>query len=289
MRLTTIVPYFGNTLSFEDTLAAVLRYASHDCEVIVAHDGRFVDTWQLGDAIRVVESVESNSLAAILNEALDTANGQFVGIVRPGVEWDDCPLKHLTAVTEDTNVASVSGPIQSELSRNATVCSGVRHDFGFNRKLTRGKPLGPPSWFGFYRKSALECLGGFDETIADHYLDLDTALALQNLGFACKLVSDLTATVDRPKRIQRESEQVHGLSAQRAIRRHADESWGLAILSGAKELLCSAVSPSHLVHLGGRLKAGQFRRHDNQFADRVAVACKKRLAQQKLDRLPRAA
>ncbi len=289
MRLTTIVPYFGNTLSFEDTLASVLRYASDDLEVIVAHDGRFVDTWQLGDAIRVIESSDCNSLAAILNVALDAANGEFIGVVRPGVEWAVDPLEHLQQVSADSNVASVSGLLQSQFSRSTLICSGVRHDFGFNRKLTRGKPLGPSSWFGFFRKSALDYLNGFDETIADHYLDLDTALALQNLGFACKLIPDLTAEIDHPKQILLESEQVHGLSAQRAIRRHADESWGLALLSSAKELLCSAVSPSHLIHLGGRLKAGQFRRHDNQFADRIAVACKKRLAQQKLDRLPRAA
>ena len=289
MRLTTIVPYFGNTLSFEDTLAAVLRYHNGQTQVIVAHDGRFVDTWQLGDEIEIVEARQGNSLAAILNAALEVASGEFVAVVRPGIEWTMDPIPVLIEAAENPNVASVSGPIQSPLSRQSVICTGVRNDFGFNRKITRGKPLGPTSWFGFYRTSALECIGGFDETIADHYLDLDTALTLQNLGFACRLDSKLTAELDRPKRILRESEQGHGLSAQRAIRRHADESWGFAILSAAKELVCSAVSPAHLTHLGGRLKARQFRRHDNQFADRIAIASKKRLAQLKLDGIPRAA
>jgi hypothetical protein len=288
MRLTTIVPWFGNTSCFDETLASVLHHADEGAQTIVVHDGRFIDTYGLGNAIDSVEISGEATLAKLLNAGLAAAEGSVICVLRPGVELTSESVDQLAEVFADTNVGSVSGQLLSPRSTDKLVCAGVEASFGFSRKLVgddmivsrrnlqRTKPVGPTLWAAFYRVSALNSIGGFDETVESQYLDLDVALALQQAGFTCRFVADVTASMDIVKPFYREADQTHGRSAQRAIRRHGNESFGRAIISGVGELVVGMVNPSRLVHLSQRFLAGKFSRHDRVFADRLEMVSKKR-------------
>ena len=52
--LSIIVPFTGQTESFETTLASVLQNRPARAEVIVAHAGRYDDPWGLKDEVQFV-------------------------------------------------------------------------------------------------------------------------------------------------------------------------------------------------------------------------------------------
>lgn len=294
MRLTTIVPCLGNTTGCDETLASVLHHASPDSQTIVVHDGQFVDTYGLGDAIDTIEVADKPSLAKLLNAGLQAASGDIVCVLRAGAELTCDPAPRLADAFSDSSVGSVSGQMLSLRSLDKLVCSGIEASFGFNRRLAgddmiassrnlgRTKPLGPTLWAGFYRRSALNLVGGFDETVEDSYLDLDIALTLKQAGFVCRFEAEVTSSMDLVKPFYREADRAHGRSAQRSIRRHGNESFGRAILSGGSELISAMVNPSKLVHFSQRLLAGKFARHDRSFADRIEAVAKNRKLEQGL-------
>ena len=288
MRLTTIIPWFGNTSCFDETLASALHHAAADAQTIVVHDGRFIDTYGLGDAIESVEISGEATLAKLLNAGLAMAEGSVVCVLRPGVELTSGSFDQLAEAFADINVGSVSGQLLSPRSLDKLVCSGVEAGFGFSRKLAgddmvvsrrnlqRTAPVGSTLWAGFYRVNALDVVGGFDETIDCQYLDLDIALSLNQAGYTCQFVPEVAASMDVVKPFYREADRTHGRSAQRSIRRHGNESFGRAIVSGVGELFGGIVNPSRLIHLSQRFLAGKFARHDRAFADRMEEVARKR-------------
>lgn len=95
-RLTIIVPHFGETESFENSLASVLQHRPDDCEILVPHAGDYNDPFELGDEVRFVDA-SSASLVRQVAEAAEIARGRFVHVVADGhvatPGWTDAALK----------------------------------------------------------------------------------------------------------------------------------------------------------------------------------------------------
>ncbi len=84
-RLTIVVPYNGDSDSFESTLVSVLQHRPDACEVIVPHAGDYDDPFDLGDEVRFVNA-DSVCFTQQIGEAAAVALGRFVHVVSDGYQ-----------------------------------------------------------------------------------------------------------------------------------------------------------------------------------------------------------
>lgn len=288
-RFSILIPLVGNARLFDDTLASILRNRPSNCQIVIAHDGSYLDPYHLDNEVEIVATSGPSNLAKLINAAMEVATHDLIAAFRPGIEVGENWHKPIEQAFADNPKTAAVSPIIIAASRTDTaIAAGVNCDFGLNRKLVGTKSklarrtfdkadhqlIGPTSWAAFYRRSVLEMIGQIDESLDSLYVDLDIALSIEALGFQSQLAPDCVVEIERAKMILQESEQPHGLSAQRAIRRHADESYGRAIVSAALEIISSPVNGSRIQHVIQRLGAGKFRRSDRAFADRLDAQAK---------------
>jgi len=231
--LSIIVPHFGSTGPLENTLASVLQNRPADCEILLVHPGTYEDPYDLADEVRFVETAADSSLAGSLNVALQTAAGEYVHVICPGIEveesWCDdalarfddpqtaavCPL---VLKRETPNVIAEAGVRLNALGQRRTVGSGAMHRFSKTAKL---KPTGPSLAAAFYRRSALQRIGWLATDIGSDLADIDAALSLKQAGF--KSCFEPAATLCLVERIEdnHSASLAWARGSERMIWRHA--------------------------------------------------------------------
>ncbi len=279
-RFSIVVPLLNDLRLFEDTLASVLRYRTESCQVIVAHNEQYEDPYDLGREVDFVATKLKPHLIRMFNNALRVAKGEFVLLLRPGVQLDENWWEAVLEAFADPDVGSVSPAVVATSEPSRLVTGGVRTGFSFARKLVgqkkslnsrrirRIKPVGPTSWAGFYRRSLLASLGSCDEQLDSLYLDLDLALSLQNLKFGCTFCPDSVMTIDKPTCITDEATIAHGKSAQRTLLRQNELTpsqrmmkTSLATLSEFASLPFGISNWQHAIQRVGAMKLRDIDRH----------------------------
>ncbi len=284
-KFSIIVPFLGHLESFEDTLSSALRYRPDNTQIIVTHDGLFEDRHGLGDEVDFAISGRRAHLIRLFNCGLRRAQGEFIAMLRPGIELDENWHEPVARAFADRRVGCVSPLIVSPSRPSRVVAAGVSKEFGFRRHLCGPNastaprslqslaPLGPTSWAAFYRSSTLQQIGSCDEMLEPVYLDLDLALAISTLGLFCIFEPDCVVSMDRAAGLVREAALAHGKSAQRAMRRHSrDTSVGATLLTITAELIRSPLQPRLVRHAMQRVSAGRLADIDRHFADKLSRA-----------------
>jgi hypothetical protein len=136
----------------------------------------------------------------------------------------------------------------------------------------RWRSIGPSSWLAVYRSSVLRVLAPFDERLDAHYIDVDIALSMLELGLKSCVDPEFVATVDTEAPIVAEAKCPHGRSAQRAIQRFANHQKSTMLGNCVSEILQIPLRPWKFSHLLQRLGARKTLRFDGDFARRLAVA-----------------
>lgn len=94
-RLTIVVPCFGKTDVFENSLASVLQHRPEDCEILVPHAGDYNDPFDLSDEVTFVNAGSSKLMHQIA-ESAERARGRFVHVIADGFlatsDWADAAL-----------------------------------------------------------------------------------------------------------------------------------------------------------------------------------------------------
>ena len=288
-RFSIIVPVYGNARLFDDTLASVLRYRPSNSQVLVVHDEAYQDSYGLDGEVEFVATEHRDSLAGFLNCGLSLATGEFVALIRPGVELDEGWDESVENAFDDDRVASVTPIITTPARPETMVAAGVAKGVGFHRKVIglktkiaqrtirrvfNSKSIGPTSWAAFYRREALNQIGTLDERLDSHFVDLDLALSLRSLGYRNEFCPDCVVTVDRARLVTNELTLPHGLSAQRGAVRHpkfASTSALSSALNFISEIAASPFSPWHFRHAIQRLGAMRLAKTDKAFADQISL------------------
>ena len=94
-RLSIVVPVGVDTEAFEETLLTVLENRPAGSEILVAHDGRYQDPFDLADEVRFV-TTPSDSLIDQVAHGTRQARGRFVHVLASGLlatrDWADSAL-----------------------------------------------------------------------------------------------------------------------------------------------------------------------------------------------------
>jgi hypothetical protein len=183
----------GNAARLETTLVSVLENRPPDCEILVVHTGAYDDPYDLHDEIRFLEMPPRASLVACVNRAIETSMGSLIHLLSAGFQvtegWTEKALAHFC----DPRVASVTPLVVDVLQNNVVIAAGLKYCCRRGRVVNTTLPdstgerpselLGPMLQAAFFRRSALELLGGLPADAGDELADIDTALILRYAGY----------------------------------------------------------------------------------------------------------
>jgi hypothetical protein len=188
-----------------------------------------------------------------------------VHVLAPGVDVEEGWAQKALAHFHDLRVAAVSPVVLEPGPRGRVVAAGVDYGAGGTPTVCRRLPkspvaapvLGPAPLAGFYRRSVLELVGGFETALGDELSTVDVALQCRYLGFRAMLEPECRV-FSSPRRFAAGGYQA-GLSAERLFLRNADgPGWAktMAVHALAVAAQSACMMPWTAVsQLSGRLKA----------------------------------
>lgn len=269
-RLAIVISAVGSIESLEGTLVSVLENRPADCEIVVVLNGPYADPYDLAGEVRFVRGATSRSINASINRALGTTRAPFVHLLASGCQvsegWADAALARFG----DRRVASVAPLVWDAEQPKRIFAAGVGYRAAGRRyrvgqgleeldRQTQQAVVGPCAFAAFYRKGALDFVGGLSTHLAPQQADADLALILRHAGF--------TVTIEPRARVVASREADPGTSSFRQAAGEERLFWrnwtgagrgqALAAHAGlvAVELVRSFPRPRMLAQLAGRLWA----------------------------------
>ena len=268
-RLSIVIPSFDRLDLLEETLVGVLQHRPDDCEVLVVHDGSYEDTYDLADEVRFVTVPSGSGLVERANAALGEARGLVVNYLAGGVlvtpNWTDSAMGFF----EDPQVALVT-PKLVDAKSDTIACVGIQQSWLGNRtlvghgksnersSLSRIKSTLPNLACGFFRRSQLLSVHGFDASYGDELADLVTGQKLVELGGEAVVDVDSCLEVKDVDEPPRTSARILGRNQQRWLAAQKDTTgslryWMATAGSITLETLTAPRSPRRLLTAWGRL------------------------------------
>lgn len=231
IRLSIVVPAYRNQQTLDQTLLSLLENRPAECEVIVACADGYVDPYGLDDEVRFVRTAARGGWPALANRGLAAGQGDVVHLLEPGVlveeGWTEPAVEVLRFEQE---VSAVSPLVFTAADANsASPVTGVRLDPSGRRveveyankgtTLRNFEVLGPSRRAGFYRRSALLAVGGWDPRMGELHADIDLGCALAACGGVCKVVPSCQVKTRGEDRVDSNG-FADGVNAQRLMRRY---------------------------------------------------------------------
>ncbi len=195
LRLSIIIPHQQDDTKLETSLVSILENRPADCEIIVVHDGSYRDNYQIGDEARLLEFAASGT-TELLNAAVREANGESVVVILNGnTVLDGWADEALDLLEKDVSTSSVAVGTSFQDRRFAGITSLARCTAGSVMRGAVADALGsvpyagPTLNCGFYRRSTLLAIGGWNERLDTDSADVELAWLLQSVGLVCECVT----------------------------------------------------------------------------------------------------
>ena len=204
-RLSLIVPFQCDSQALENTLVSVLELRSPDDELLIVHRGEYQDPYGLqGNEAKVLETPASSSLAEQLNIAVQNATGDVLQVVLPGAvlepDWCVDALAAFDELDVDMIALGVSGSGVSGAGASS-LQYGFEADLIPQRRATgeASKIAGPLLAGTMIRRSAIQCLGGWNTKIPGDLIDFELCLMAKLLGLQVGVVEGSSVACDESR------------------------------------------------------------------------------------------
>jgi hypothetical protein len=292
-RLSIIIPLLGNSTRLESTLVSVLENRPADCEILVVLGAPYDDPYDLAGEIRFLQVPKGMGLVGGLNVGIEACESPVIHVLSAGMEvtdgWTEAALAHF----KDPRVACVAPALIDAVDARTPIAFGLSYCCRRGRVIRRcngnsdepqqstaaSEPvevLGPLVQAAFYRRAALDLVGGFPRGVGDAFADADLALSLRFAGYrsVCEPRSIVLGTpgeIAPPKSSFRQ-----GLAAERLFWRAAPVAGWLKSLGRHPwgvlgEFFGAAPRPGAFTSLAGRFLAvcqmGSHRAHHQWLMD----------------------
>jgi hypothetical protein len=198
-RLSIIIPVLGSSTRLESTLVSVLENRPADCEILVLLQEPYDDPYELASEIRFLQVSKRLGLIGGINEGIEASGSPVVHLLAAGLEvtegWADAALAHF----EDSRVASVAPVVVDAVDGRTPIACGLEYCCRRGRVIRKcvgateesehtgtgksAEAIGPLIHAAFYRRSALELIGGVPRGVGDVLADADLALSLRFAGY----------------------------------------------------------------------------------------------------------
>lgn len=268
LRLSIVIPVLGDQKQLDDTLVSVLENRPSDCELLVVHNEPYNDPYELAGEVQFLQAPQGSGLAECLNLGLAASRAPVVHMLTCGVEvcagWAGAAIRHF----RDPEVAAVTPLVLHRDDCETVVSAGLGYRAeGIAWRLGQGRTpeqvaedpddlCGPDALAGFYRRSAIESVGGFSSSPVGTLAAIDMALSLQQAGYRCIVEPKCLARVDAAA-VRDKPGFRHGRDAERLFWQWASDHGRVrsvvahgALVAG--ECVIGFWRPSMLAHLTGR-------------------------------------
>jgi len=237
-RLSIVVPHLHDDSALELTLLSILENRERDFEILIAHDGQYLDPYSLDqDEAILIESESGASFTEQLNLAVASACSPVVQVLLPGCvveqHWSDEALY----LMKDKTVSAVCLPV-ADVSTNE-VYLGLAGDSLPHRRVTGSSHnvVGPLLCGGMFRKGTLKNICGWLEPCQREIAEVDFALMVSALDMRTEIAQQVT--IRAPKRVaagQEAGYEIGRACGQLACAYASVEESGVVIDSLAKRL-----------------------------------------------------
>ena len=201
LSLSIVIPTFNQRELLDRCLASVVRFAPPDAEIIVVDDGsadgtalHVEKTWP---SVRVIRLPRNRGFCAAANAGWREASGAIVELLNNDAEvsegWTEEPLRCF----EDPDLGAVAPLVRRLPFRRLIDSAGDEYlGYGLARKrlegrswadeeLTQCEVFSASASSAFYRREAMEQVGGFPERFGAYFDDVDLGFRLRLAGYHC--------------------------------------------------------------------------------------------------------
>ncbi len=285
-ELSIVIFATQDVACLEETLLAVLENRPDDCEILVAHPSSYDDPYDLASEVEFIELPTASDSLACIQAGFDASEGEFVHLLAAGhcvlAGWHDEALDAF----DDPLVGMVTPLVLRADAPHRVVSLGVRYAAGGARKICRTGRVdridkvvrrgvdGPTLSASFYRREALEGIGGFSASVGAELADVDVARSLQTVGYVNACVLECRILANQEETISRGFHA--GRRGQYLFMRHAKSvGWApaliglpLSILGSSLAALPSSAAVTELLgRLVGSFAIGHFFAHSRLLQD----------------------
>ena len=189
MGLSVYIPCFNVESYIETSIRCLLAQTRPPDEILVIDDGSTDRSIEIASRfpVRVLRHDRNRGLAAARNTAFANANHELVGAIDADVFAEPDWLERLLAHFSDERVAGTGGRLIEQFRETppdawrATYLSQDMGDTQIDIESPSHRRLGG---FGtIFRKSAIQQVGGYDETYRTNYEDVDMSERLLRAGY----------------------------------------------------------------------------------------------------------
>jgi len=202
--LSIVIPTFNQWELLERCLTSVVRHAPAATEIIVVDDGSDDGTPDRVTAqfpkVRLIRHSRNRGFCAAANTGWQAAGGEIVELLNNDAEvtegWTEEPVRCF----EDPNLGAVAPLVKRLPFRRLIDSAGDEYlPYGMARKRLEGR-VSSEQWLvpcevfsasassAFYRREAMERVGGFPERFGAYFDDVDLGFRLRLAGYHCLFV-----------------------------------------------------------------------------------------------------
>jgi hypothetical protein len=263
-RLAIVVSALGSIESLEGTLVSVLENRPADCEILVVLNEPYADPYDLKDEVQFVWEGRASSI----NRALAATRAPFVHLLASGCQVIEGWAEAALARFGDRRVGSVA-PLAWDAARQDRIFAAGVGYCAWGRRYLVGQGLealdddvqrsivGPGRFAAFYRKAALDFVGGLSARLEPQQADADLGIMLRRAGFSVAI--EARANVLASHEADPAAGALHqAISEERLFWRNVATSGDVLAHAGmiTLELVRSFPRPRMLAQFAGRLWAG---------------------------------
>jgi GT2 family glycosyltransferase len=204
-RLTVAIPNYNGRPLLEAMLPSLERQTFTDFLTVVVDDCSTDDSVSYLNArwpqVQVVTLPHRGGVTAAMNACLANAPTELVGLFNNDTELDPGCLAHLVAALDRHPEAGSATPKMLDFTDRGVLDGagdllswrggGGRRGHGqrdIGQYDVEEEIFGPCGGAALYRRTALEVVGGFDESYFAYYEDLDWAFRARLSGIGCRYV-----------------------------------------------------------------------------------------------------
>ncbi len=194
-RLAIVISATGSIESLESTLVSVLENRPADCEVFVALDRQYNDPYDLAGEVQFVSGRKSRLIDGV-NQAIATTRAHFVHLLASGCKVNEGWTNQALGRFGDRRVAAVAPVVYDAAEPARIVAAGLAYSASGRRTLVAhgqseipagASLLGACGFAAFYRRAALELVGGLCPHLGLAQADVDLACSLRQAGMIAVL------------------------------------------------------------------------------------------------------
>lgn len=237
-RLSIVVPHRHDDSALELTLLSILENRERDFEILIAHDGQYLDPYSLDqDEAILIESGSGASFSEQLNLAVASACSPVVQVLLPGCVVEQHWCDEALYLMKDKTVSAVCLPVADAFTNE--VYLGLAGDSLPHRRVTGSSHnvVGPLLCGGMFRKGTLKNICGWLEPCQREIAEVDFALMISALDMRTEIAQQVT--IRAPKRVaagQEAGYEIGRACGQLACAYASVEESGVVIDSLAKRL-----------------------------------------------------